>query len=294
MFSGLTSARGSIMDRATSGFPLSMGTSLAFESLFPPRQPTIDPERKFEPISIANYDQMWINVATLLRNAFNASEKTALEKVNPRHAVMVIENEMEIIRSLLQQEGGGTCLPQFYACTYDRLTNGSYGRAVVHRPANTAHAQQFEAVLRLVVKELKRNHRDFYVRDDSLDPDIKCRGLVLTHGTIELIKRRQFVNLDLLESHTGKLKPHTEWNSKYYPVPQFDMSMLPWQRMLVLALGDRHYVKPMDIKIRRLIMEIAQTKRWTPHTTAEKIRNDINVGVKDPLLSKTLQNLVAE
>ena len=68
----------SLYTRTISAFPISVGTSLALESLFAPRLETIDPERKFERVDVTKYSEVWINLSTLFRNIVGAVEKKYL------------------------------------------------------------------------------------------------------------------------------------------------------------------------------------------------------------------------
>ncbi len=63
--------------RTVSGFALSISTALAFESIFTPRQAVYDPGRVIPSrIPISRYGFLWINVLTLVRNAYNALDRS--------------------------------------------------------------------------------------------------------------------------------------------------------------------------------------------------------------------------
>ena len=59
--------------RTQSGFPLSIGTALALESVFSPVQPVYDETRVVpEKIKESDYNLYLINAATLVRNVLGA------------------------------------------------------------------------------------------------------------------------------------------------------------------------------------------------------------------------------
>lgn len=70
--------------RTVSAFPLSVGTSLALESVFNGVQEPIDPNRVIpQKVEINNYDAFWINVGTLFRNLYNALNKDSIKFLRP-------------------------------------------------------------------------------------------------------------------------------------------------------------------------------------------------------------------
>ena len=84
--------------RTVSGFSLSISTALAFESIFTPRQAVYDPGRVLPPrIPINRYGFLWVNVLTLIRNAYNALDRNLYNKVTPLHMTEVIMQEIELI-----------------------------------------------------------------------------------------------------------------------------------------------------------------------------------------------------
>lgn len=270
----------SLFNRQTSGFPLSISTALAFESLFPPRQDVYDPDRlPPQIVPIMEYNQMWINIDTLIRNMVEALPKEQLINVGYKEVVTVLFDEMDTINSLLAIEGNGLLTPVYYVCDYEAALRNIH-RAFELREKSTPHAKWLSDLRDQTIKQLKKDapHAVTFF-PGAIRTTLKPSAIILTHYPYDLTARRLFSKLDLLESNTGKLKKPAEWNTKYYPVPQFDMRILPFYRFLLLALGDKQLIKPFPIKLRRQIMEVAVKGKWTPMTTAEKVLLDLRLGL---------------
>lgn len=268
----------SLFNRTTSGFPLSISTGLAFESLFPPRQQVYDPERTPpQHINIKDYDQIWINLDTLFRNMMDSLPKEQLVNVAYKEVVSVMFDEMDTIHSLLANEGQGILTPVFYTCDY-AIALRSMHRAFELRKKESPHAKWLAALRDQTMKQLEKDiPSDATFFKGAIRATGKHSALMLTHFPYDLTARKLFGRLDLLESNTGKLKKPAEWNTKYYPVPQYDMRILPFFRFLLLALGDKVLLTPLPIKVRRQIMDTAVKRKWTPMTTSEKALLDLRL-----------------
>lgn len=268
----------SLFERTTSGFPLSISTGLAFESIFPPRQSVYDPEREIpQKINIADYNQLWINVDTLFRNMIQSADKNAVASTGYKETAAVLIDEMDTIQSLMYNEGGGVCTPVFYVCDYHHALKNVHA-GITLRKDSTPNQIHYTDLRNKTMKLLKESRTDikFYpgaIRASQGQDSV----LMLTHVPYDLLSKRDFKRLDLLESNTGKLKKPFQWNSKYYPVPKRDMSILPFHRFLLMALGDKVLIQPMPMKIRTQIMDTADKRNWTPATTSEKCLLDLSI-----------------
>ena len=267
-----------LYDRTVSGFPLSISTGLAFESIFTPRQAVYDPERQApQHINIADYTQMWVNVDTLFRNMMQSGAKEAIMNTGYKETSSVLVDEMNTIESLMHNEGGGICSVVFYACDYRHALRNLH-KAISLRQDTTAPQLHYTDLRNKTMKALKdlRSDIKFFpgtIKAASANQNV----LMLTHIPYDLLSKRDFRKLDLLESNTGKLKKPFQWNSKYYPVSKEDMSILPFHRFLLMALGDKVLIQPLPMKIRTQIMETAKKRQWTPATTADKCLLDMSI-----------------
>lgn len=279
-------------NRLTSGFPLSFSTGQAMETLFQPRQAVYDPERVAPPrISLASYDELWINVLTLIRNAYSSIERIDVERVGPLEMAETILQEIELIRDLLKIEGNGICLPNFYFNDYNR---------VFPKNDQVFKLRKDTTDIQIQTRVIYNKSKDLIIRQD---PDIKTfttylrskeglrRAVILSHIPFDLLSYQQFKSLELLESHTGKIKRRSEWNSKYLSCGGADKSRLPFNRQLLSIFGDQPLITPLPLKLRKSILEIANQQRWTPAITQVKVSNDLNKNIKDPFFLSKIKEI---
>ena len=79
----------------------------------------------------------------------------------------------------------------------------------------------------------------------------------------DLLSKSNFSDLSLLESHTGQIKAHYQWNSKFYQGPsEIELSNKPFMKKTLFIFGDRHLIRPMDIRIRREINDISKQRNY--------------------------------
>ncbi len=73
-----------LLQRTVSGFPLSIGTGLALESILEPVQEVYDPQRVVpEKIKLNKYDAIWFNIDTLVRNIVGSVPTEVQKDVGP-------------------------------------------------------------------------------------------------------------------------------------------------------------------------------------------------------------------
>lgn len=282
-----------LSERTISAFPVSIGTSLALESIFKGRLPPYDAARMLpEKIIIANYDTAWINLATLLRNMIQSlSEQQYLLAPAAEYANELIQ-EITIIRSLFEIEGGGVCKVNFYHCDYGSVYLKSQSPAVTLRKARTINQKHIEQLTIDVVKLCRKFLTDDVVFfDDVFNRRSQHKGIILTHIPYDLLSWPYFRSLKLLESYTGVLKEKNHWYTKYCIVPGGNLNILPFDRKLLKVFGDHIMFTPMPLELRRKILEIAIKRRWTPLTTMDKMKHSLEADLNDPLAIEVFRTL---
>ena len=281
----------SIHERATSGFPVSISTGLALESIFKPRQPVYDPDRKPPvQIDISQYQEFWVNIATLFRNVVAASSREVVLSHDLRDIVSVIEQEIEVINSLFSHEGNNICKPIYYIVDYNQVIKGLH-HSIKLRADSTDAQKAISLLLTRVENTLLKHTDEIRTCKPEIKPSKSTDALILTHMPYDLLSHKNFHKLDLLESNTGKLKKKHEWNSKYYPVGKADMSHLPFMKMLLMVFGDRPLIHPGIFKLRDLIIQTSLKRGWTPFTTRDKVMLDLEIDLKEPLLMSILRSI---
>lgn len=267
----------SLYDRTVSGFPLSISTALAFESLFPPRQEVYDPERAIpQKINITDYRELWINVDTMFRNMIQSASKAAVTETGHKETTSVLIDEIDTIHSLLQNEGRGTLRPVFYVCDYQQALK-NIGNWVELRKEHTANQLLYKNLRDKTMTELRKLGHGVQFMKAGIAASGTTTALIITHIPLDLTYRKQFTKLDLLESNTGRLKKRQQWNTKYFPIPKRDMGILPFYRFLLVTLGDKVMFQPAPSKLRDQIMTTAEKRKWTPMTTQDKCLLDLSI-----------------
>ena len=278
-----------INSRTISGFPLSIGTSFAMESIFNPVNPPLDPDRKIpQQININDYTAVWVNVGTLFRNLYNAVERTFLPSLNAPDVADALVSEIETIADLVMAEGHEKVEPVFYYCSYSDLTT-RFKLGTLRLPSTDKQLMYAELYKKTMDNLLRRSQREsirhieFY--QSKFSGGNKSEALILTHFPVDLLNAKKFKSLDLLESHTGLLKKPTEWYTKYYDGR--DLNMLPFNGILLTVFGDDHHFRPQNRKMKEALIELAIARRWTCLTSAAEVVNSIKT-LKDHALSDAL------
>jgi len=197
-----------LADRTVSAFPVSIGTSLALESLFMGRLPAYDVDRKFEKVNTSEYNEIWINILTLHRNILGALTKDSLAVVSDEQLFNTFIEEVEIIKSIFEIEGGGRIKPFFYGPSYDTVYKKSH-KNVLLRHDTTEHQLHQKHLMMSSIKRVRKddNHKEKVIFIDSrLPSNPLIKAMILTHFPYDLLSHKGFKVLHLLESHTGILK----------------------------------------------------------------------------------------
>lgn len=272
----------SLHERAMSGFPLSIGTALAMETVFSPQQPVYDPQRVIpDRLDITQYQHAWVNLTTLFRNLSSSITKEVFVQTHPGEFAAVLEDEIAVIQNLFATEGSNVCKVSFYYSTYHslltRITPG-----LGFRLPHTEAQKYADSRLQETIKLLEKRSDTLVKFDDALTPKHHEKALVLTHQPYDLTGFKHFSSLDLLESNTGLVKPKVRWNTKYYPIPGEQMTHLPFHKKLLLALGDKVLIKPTPMSLRKQILATSVKRHWHPATTLDKVKLDLDLDIIDP------------
>lgn len=278
-----------VSSRTVSAFPLSVGTSLALESVFKSEKPSIDPERRIpQQINITDYHKMWFNVGTLFRNLYNAIERMATKYVRASDAAEALTAEMDFIADLVSSESNGQTTAVFYICSYDDLTT-RFKMGSLRLP-RTQLQMDYARIYKDTLAIIKRRSEAGRIREvldfKSKFSAINSNVLIVTHFPIDLLNVGKFRRLDLLESHTGILKKQTDWYTKYYEGR--DLNMLPFNGILLTVFGDDHHFRPQSKAMKEALLTLARERRWTvltsPRDVVAGIKNMRDHALRDALL----------
>lgn len=260
-----------IADREVGGLPISIGTSFAIESacgILQDRDEQGNPiPTKPKPAPLNNVKELWINIRTLFRNLYGAIPKEVKELTLPKHLVMALHEEIQIINATVAKITGGSVEVVYYLCTYEGLPK-KFPKSQIKEPKTDKQISQW-GLEQNTVRVMLGSHpeiRRFNVDIEGNHPN----AFILSHCAVDLLSRHNFRSLQLLESHTGKIKPHTQWNTKLSNGKE--LSNIPFNRLTLQVFGDGPvFFSPMPIKIRKALLEIADQYKWTSVTSKEKM-----------------------
>lgn len=279
-----------LASRSLGQYPLSIGTSLAFESIT-----GIHPDNKIEFSEVAHYKDLFCNILTLFRNIVGSLQKGEIDFVKPTDVASVIIQEMDVIDQILVNELRNHARSVFYIADYQ-----SYMAKMARTKANikqdvTDIQKRYTELLHKsvleVIKTTKQSNRIFLAKD-YIDPRMlpqprHTKALIVTHIAYDLCSRTNFDELDLLETHTGKIKKYNQFHTKY--TNGKTLPMIPFMKGFLPVFGDSEFFSPMGIRDRNEIIELAKEMRWTSVTTKAKIHGDLNY-LKNKFLAEVVKS----
>lgn len=280
-----------LYERVMSGFNLSVATGLAMETLFEPVRAVVDPDREVPEKLNINKDYLFmINCETLYRNLQGSVSKDVFDNANPEDLVYILLEELRLIESLCGEEGGGYLTPYFYASNYDKVT-GYLHRIVKKREPRTELQKLHKKKMDRTLSYLCALREDIKIHESKTDYPKADSCLIFSHYPYDLLFYKNFRDMNLLESHTGKIKSRVNWSTKYYPFPQGNMDILPFNRTLLLVFGDKVMFSPNEMQLRKYVIDTAVHGKWTPLTTREKMLFDFKRFIPEPYVVAVLASL---
>jgi len=284
-----------VKDRATSGFELSIGTSLAIESIFNLRKDPYDKDRKIpNRIKLSDYDVHYYNIQTLIRNIISSviDKKVLLSNIPETISVLTdtVLEEITYLADLYEDPEASKTEFKVYMLNYDKIVTNTKLINYVRVP-NTDLQILMSTLINGVISKIVGIKGSGVIYNYSI-PN-KYRNVLVTTGiSFDLLPWYRFSKFNLLESHTGVLKTRLEFNTKYYSIAKQSMDRFPFQEKLLYMLGDNSLFKPMNIKVRRKLYQLAQDNKWTSVSTVVKIEHYLKNDDELYQIYKSLPKLV--
>ena len=274
-------------ERTLSNFDnVSIGTGLAFETLFKPDNGYYDPEREVPKLK-ESYRVIWLNGYTILRGIISSISTTEEKNKflgknnNTEELVSVFLEEYVSIFNLLSSKG---YIPILFIPNYKKNnTLEKLDRNILHVDDNDSYTSK---TLMLINRAIMLIRKDYYsgllkelstylvsnnlVKKDlaelvmsELKSGFKIKliaaggDLMFTHLYVDMLNHKYVNRLCLLESHTGRIKRHYEINSKYPLLKDMDFkTVVPFIESMYYIFGDNNLVKPVAAKIRKKLYDI--------------------------------------
>lgn len=258
-----------IIARETGLFPISIPTSLALEGFFQkhPDQPKMPPGFK-------TITEIWINVRTMVRNFFSSMTGENQRIAPLEQCLILLIEEFAVINRIPTNEFNHLVKFRFYFNDLENL-NWEFPKAERKLPKTDKQLFLHQAELMLLqsLLEVAAEHKLPIKRIRSKPKASQTNVALLTHHPHELLWRFEFGSLFLLESHTGKLKPYSQWFTKLHNVEEADR--IPFNKLTLQIFGDNALFNSQPKIIRDEVKQIASVRRWTAVTTLDKIKADI-------------------
>lgn len=243
------SSEGPLSNRDMSGFPVSIGTGLALETLFDPIMEVVDDGRSFVKMrDLKRYNLYIINVETLVRNIISSVSTEVVMDVTGKEVLEVLKDEMDFLTYFFEDNGLSI---RYYYNTYGYFKD-TYKDT--YRIPTTPRQQHIMELTTYCLDRVRTFNPDVKRFTQFISFGSSTQALVLTHIPADLLSYSKFRVMDLLESHTGVIKSRELFNTKYYPVPREDMSFLPFFEYLLVTFGDKVMFRPAPIKKRQEVL----------------------------------------
>lgn len=248
----------SLSERPQSGFPVSIGTGLALESILDPVQDVIDESRVVpSKVSYDTYNLYLFNISTLLRNLIQSIPYKELILHSQKSILETLLEEIDYLATLF---GVHSLNASFYVNTYAYPIK-TYPDKL--RLATTDQQKHIHSITESCLKHFRfQNDVQHFSKDIKYERESKA--LLMSHIPWDLLSHGNFHKLDLIESHTGVIKSRKDWNTKYHKLQDRDMSFLPFMEYLLTTFGDSSMFKPAKLEDRVNLYESMKKKGVHP------------------------------
>jgi hypothetical protein len=273
-------------NRTVGQFPISIASSLALEGSL-----AIHPDIEKPKLHLIEYESLWINIKTLFRNALGSLSKEDAVMVVPKDIANTIFEEMSIIEDIVKEKTNGKVSVVFYYSNYKNLEK--HFKIASIRMDNTEKQKEYTNIQNhtlkiLFDKETKEPTHlikgfELYIKNDN-----PKKTLIITHYPIDLLSYKEFSMLALLESHTGKVLKQAEWYKKFYEGKE--LVRIPFIPLFLQVFGDKETFRPLQIQVRKDILEMANKYNFSSITTYDKVRYAIENGIKNEYSKELLLN----
>jgi len=257
------------IERETGQFPLSIGTSLAFEGLF-----GIHPNQPRHPSGYARIKEVWVNLRTLIRNCYAAMTVENSKKASIEMSAQVIYDEIQSLPDIIRQQAKGRYGIRLYQNDLSDIKwQFPNARHKTPRTEKQRHYHNYEQLVLKLLLDMLSSEKIPVLTVNRKPPMQQTTVALLTHYPHELLWRFQFERLFLLESHTGKVKSVGQWSSKLNGVDEEDQ--LPVNEFTLQLFGEGTLLNSFPKKLRDEVKQLAMVRKWSAITTVPKIQNDV-------------------
>lgn len=273
--------------KAQGKFSLSIGTSLAIETLFGIN----DLVPASNPLPYTKYEYLFINIRTLVRNLYNAVQKELKTTWTRDHYKREIMDELLILPEIINDQSKGKLGLVYYINSYQSLSK-KYPNAIL-RQSKTVGQKLYDDIEDYIVNHiLKLTHdgkMNIMLNDMVITLPERSRGnLVLSHVPVDLVPFARTSKIHLLESHTGIIKDAGRWYTK---LNGKELERIPFGEFSIQVYGDSKHFTGLSFKYKKHLIELANANRWNQYTGDKVIRMQLS-RIKDKEVLDVFKSLL--
>lgn len=262
--------------REVGTLPVSIGTALAFESVFATN-------------ALDGYNCVLLNIRTVVRNFYQAFKSGVGLQIDPEDAATCVIDELQTLVDQFK-----TATPVVYLSTYQDLTKflpGCNQMVVTGEKRMLMDALEDDTIRAILKRQVLRVE---LFDSCKLEFKVKGKALIFTHCVTDLFVRYEFTDLELLESYTATIKPRSEWYTKL--TNGKELTRMPFNKFTLCVFGDKSvFIKPQGLLLRRQLLDVAEANNWTTIVSMDKIRSDLaklpKSDIRDELVSLAMPYL---
>jgi hypothetical protein len=229
---------------------------------------------------------IWINVRTLVRNCINVLATEDKEKIGAMEVAPVILEEIQLISDFIRQASQDTRRVVYYV-TEKKSFARCFPRALPKGYKTPKQLHELRLTTEILLEVIGATDDLIRIFDVKLNGDNRP-VLLITHQPIDLLSNYNFPSLKLLESHTGKLKTKTYWNSK---LSGKDSGLMPFNALTLQIFGDGESFAAYPRSLKMQLIELAKVRNWSPITTNTKIESDLQT-LQDKMGAEMLKGML--
>lgn len=275
-----------VPDKTDGKYPVSIGTSLALETLFGINE-NIPPT---DPLPFTEYSALYVNLRTLVRNLTGAVRKELREEWSNDRIYREIYEELKLLPTVVSEQSHQKLDVYVYFLDY-RGIEVKYPNAIL-KAQKSLTSIKGETLEQYVFSKLRQEQGDRHIpifRGSITFPvDENNRSIVMTHLPVDLLQFVEKSNVDLIESHTGAIKRKNKWYTKLNNGKELER--IPFNNLTIQMFGDGKTFSGLPIAQRRKILDFAKVNRWN-QTTSERLMRKQFSRLPDKELAATIKNL---
>lgn len=247
-------------------YPVSIGTSVALECFFGVSQ-DIPLARGAQPPYLS-YQCAILNIKTLARNYVSSYKNQDLNRISSIDLYSNFLSEIIMIKNIIEDQSANKIDASFYTNSYYRLKT-HLPKATI-KQSYTPKQQiiaDYETKLcdQIKFEDVNISGLFTYENTNDLIRSGKRHNVIITHYPMDLLLVRQ--NVDLLESHTGKIKQPYQFPSKLKRAGE----NVPFNKYTIQLFGDTSgYIMSTSSKIKSEVLKICKDNGVSPVTQEKK------------------------